>query len=52
MLPADCSVQVFDRAGEPKELRLIEGARHVLDEAADEVYRIVHGFLLQHLRAP
>ena len=49
ILPADCSVQVFERSGEPKELRLIPAARHVLDEAADEVYRIVHGFLVQHL---
>ena len=51
ILPADCSVQVFERSGEPKELRLIPAARHVLDEAADEVYRIVHGFLVQHLLA-
>jgi dienelactone hydrolase len=49
ILPADCSVQVFGRTGEPKELRLIPGASHGLDEAADEVYRIVHGFLAQHL---
>jgi alpha-beta hydrolase superfamily lysophospholipase len=49
LLPADCSAQVFDRSGEPKELRLIPGAGHGLDEAADEVYRIVHGFLAQHL---
>lgn len=49
LLPADCSVQVFERSGEPKELRLIPGAGHALDEAADEVYRIVHGFLVQHL---
>jgi alpha-beta hydrolase superfamily lysophospholipase len=51
LLPADCSAQVFDRTGEPKELRLIPGARHRLDEAADEVFRIVHGFLAQHLLA-
>ncbi len=49
LLPADCSVQVFERSGEPKELRLIPGARHGLDDAADEVYRIVHAFLVQHL---
>jgi dienelactone hydrolase len=49
LLPADCSVQVFERSGEPKELRLIPRARHGLDEAADEVYGIVHGFLAQHL---
>lgn len=49
ILPPQSSVEVFRRAGEPKELRLIEGAGHVLDEAADEVYRIVHAFLAQHL---
>jgi pimeloyl-ACP methyl ester carboxylesterase len=49
ILPADCSVQVFGRSGEPKELRLIPGAAHRLDEAADEVYRIVHAFLSRHL---
>ncbi len=38
--------------GERKELRLLPGVRHVVDEAADEVYGIVHAFLAQHLANP
>lgn len=49
LLPAECSVQVFGRSGEPKELRLIPAARHGLHEAAEEVYRLVHGFLVERL---
>jgi dienelactone hydrolase len=52
LLPPDASVHVFRRAGVPKELRLLPGAGHALDEAADEVYRIVHAFLAEHLREP
>jgi alpha/beta superfamily hydrolase len=52
VLPPDCSVAVFRGAGEPKELRLLPGTGHALAEQADEVYRIVHGFLAQHLLEP
>jgi pimeloyl-ACP methyl ester carboxylesterase len=51
VLPPECSVDVYRRAKEPKQLRIIPRARHVLDEAPDEVYRVVLGFLQDHLRA-
>ena len=37
ILPDSCSRQVYDRAGEPKRLKLYPGARHGLDEVREEV---------------
>jgi hypothetical protein len=37
-------------AHEPKQLRLFEGARHKLDEVAQELHSEVGGWLRQHLR--
>jgi pimeloyl-ACP methyl ester carboxylesterase len=45
------SGSVYRRAREPRELVLFEGAGHVLDEVADEVFDRVHGWFLQHLGA-
>jgi hypothetical protein len=36
-------------AREPKQIRILPGAGHVLDEAADEVYAVVHEWLQEHL---
>jgi len=37
VLPSSCSEELFTAAGEPKELRLFEGAGHNLDESRREV---------------
>lgn len=44
-----CSQHAFDQAQEPKELTLYEGAGHGLDEAAEEVHRRVHDWLVRRL---
>jgi pimeloyl-ACP methyl ester carboxylesterase len=45
VLPPGCSRLTFRRAKDPKELRLLEGAGHVLDEAAEEVFGTVAEWL-------
>jgi fermentation-respiration switch protein FrsA (DUF1100 family) len=50
ILPADCSRYVYSIAGEPKRLVLLDGTRHGLDEAADEVYRTVRDWVVETLR--
>lgn len=52
VLPSACSTMTWRRAGEPKELRILEGARHVLDEAAEEVHEAVRAWLARHLPPP
>jgi pimeloyl-ACP methyl ester carboxylesterase len=49
VLPAACSSEVYQRAGPGAQLELIPGAHHMLDEAADEVFRLCHGWLVDHL---
>jgi alpha-beta hydrolase superfamily lysophospholipase len=49
VLPARASVDVAGRAGEPKELRLLDGVGHDLLEARDEVYELVAAWLVRHL---
>jgi pimeloyl-ACP methyl ester carboxylesterase len=49
VLSPDCSRFVYDVAGEPKRLVLLPGARHGLDEAADEVYSGVLDWILATL---
>lgn len=51
ILPPVCSLTVAANAGEPKEVVLLQGAGHVLDEAADEVYRRTLDWLRRHLHA-
>lgn len=49
VLPVNCSIDAHSRAGEPKRLKLLPGARHRLDEAADEVYDTVREWMLSEL---
>ena len=41
---------VYELASEPKRLVLVEGARHGLDEGADEVYEVVGEWIRAELR--
>ena len=49
VLPVACSRHAFALAREPKRLRLYAGARHGLDEAADEIRSEVRDWILKHL---
>jgi pimeloyl-ACP methyl ester carboxylesterase len=51
VLPATCSVHVYDLAGEPKELRLEKGAGHALDEVAGSLRPWLLDWLTQRLSA-
>jgi pimeloyl-ACP methyl ester carboxylesterase len=51
VLPASCSLSIHERARGRKELELIPGAGHVLDEDAERVFRRVRDWLLRELRA-
>lgn len=48
LAPASSSL-TFKRAAQPKQLYLFDGARHLLDEAADEVHDAVRDWLSPHL---
>lgn len=52
VLPPVCSIDAYDRAGEPKDLMLLEGTRHVLNESADTVFQTVYNWLTVNLRQP
>lgn len=49
VLPPGSSRITFKRASQPKQLQLLEGAGHVLDEAADEVHASVRAWLTGYL---
>ncbi len=47
ILPHESSKALYDRAGEPKTLKILPGVGHRLIEAADEVFDLVRDWLLQ-----
>jgi hypothetical protein len=49
ILPDTCSQNIYERAKEPKELRLYRGCRHGLDECREQVDHDVVGWLLKQL---
>ncbi len=49
VLPPICSSYVYNKASNPKHIILFEGAKHGLDEAADEIYRSIYQWLLEHI---
>ncbi|MBI4375170.1 MAG: dienelactone hydrolase family protein [Elusimicrobia bacterium] len=51
VLPAQCSIQLFRVAAEPKRLLLIPGAGHCLEEAAADVEYLVREWLSERLAA-
>ena len=50
-LSPDCSRYVYAIAGEPKELVLLEGARHSLRQRREDLRRLVLDWLVEKLRA-
>jgi pimeloyl-ACP methyl ester carboxylesterase len=49
ILPHESSQALYDRAGEPKTLKILPGVGHRLSEAADEVFDLVRGWLLEKI---
>jgi alpha-beta hydrolase superfamily lysophospholipase len=47
ILSHESSQQIYDRAGEPKKLELIQGAGHRLSEASKQVFDLVQRWLLE-----
>jgi alpha-beta hydrolase superfamily lysophospholipase len=46
ILPHQSSEAIFERAGEPKTIKIIRGAGHRLSEAADEIFDLTADWLL------
>jgi dienelactone hydrolase len=51
VLPPVCSIDAYDRAAQPKTLKLLEGTRHGLNESATDVFTLLQTWLLRELRA-
>ena len=49
VLPAYCSEEVYQKAHDPKQIVLCQGAGHGLDEVSEEVYELVYGWLVNSL---
>ena len=49
VLTPHCSRQIHNAAKTPKKLHLLPDTRHGLDEAADEVYRLTHDWIVSEL---
>jgi len=49
-LPPACSRYVYERAGEPKELVILQGAKHSLRQRREELRQLVREWLVARLR--
>jgi dienelactone hydrolase len=49
-LPPACSRYVYERAAEPKELVILQGAKHSLRQRRAELRRLLRTSLVEHLR--
>jgi pimeloyl-ACP methyl ester carboxylesterase len=49
ILPHESSQALYDRAGEPKTIKILPGVGHRLSEAADEVFDLVRDWLLEKI---
>jgi alpha-beta hydrolase superfamily lysophospholipase len=49
ILSHESSQALYDRAGEPKTIRILPGVGHGLAEASDEVFAMVSKWLVKHL---
>jgi pimeloyl-ACP methyl ester carboxylesterase len=45
ILPDECSRMLYERAGQPKTLKLFDGADHRLSGCGDELFTLVHGWI-------
>ena len=49
ILPHECSERIYERAREPKTLRLFRGADHRFTETPDELFGCIYDWLIEHL---
>ncbi len=49
VVPPSASELVYDRAPEPRKLVVLDEARHVLDEKAEDVYHLVYSWMTKYL---
>ncbi|HUS82119.1 MAG TPA: dienelactone hydrolase family protein [Dehalococcoidia bacterium] len=49
-LPPACSRYVYERAGEPKELVILEGAKHSLRQRREDLRQLLRDWLVARLR--
>ena len=49
-LPPRCSRYVYERAGEPKELVILQGAKHSLRQRREELRALLREWLVARLR--
>jgi hypothetical protein len=52
ILDQAASKDIFERAGDPKRLEILEGGGHGLLEVADEVYELLHSFITNAVGVP
>ena len=50
VLPVNCSKHVYNRAHDPKEIVILTGNEHCLDESSEKVHQIVYDWIISKLR--
>jgi pimeloyl-ACP methyl ester carboxylesterase len=50
ILPFESSTYVYSLAHQPKKLEILEGNGHTLDQSAEQVFQIVHAWLIAELK--
>ena len=49
VLPSNCSKQVYNKAHDPKEIVILTGNAHCLDESSEKVHQIVYDWIVSEL---
>jgi esterase/lipase len=49
ILRSSCSSCVYKKQNNPKQIILYEGAKHGLEEAAEQVHQVIYQWLVEHL---
>jgi len=49
ILPQQCSEMLYERAGEPKTIKLYPGGSHILNEVGNELTELVSDWLMQKI---
>ncbi|MGB9980478.1 alpha/beta hydrolase [Methanobacterium sp.] len=49
VLPSSCSRQVYNKAHDPKEIVILTGNAHCLDESSEKVHQIVYDWIISEL---
>ena len=50
ILSAECSKDIYERAGEPKEVVLLEESDHLLEHDADKIFELVKHWVIENTR--